>query len=240
MTTIILPVDFSEASLNAVTYAAEMSCQRVVDRIILLHTAEVTAYDNISQVGWGELITEEQERATALLAERGKALITGCPKSVKIQTTTSEMPFLRAVHQLISDVDAGLVVVGVEAGAEDGTVGERVIGLARTSAVPVLVVPRGCKYIRAREAVVLARPGQDVAGLVDEDWIRAEFGITTFSVHSVSGGDPIKGVLEHAEAAHAQLIVALPGPRSLFYRLTHRDLRKALAQNTKFPVLLLK
>jgi len=240
MTAIILPVDFSEASLNAVTYAAEMSCQRVVDRIILLHTAEVTAYDNISQVGWGELITEEHERATALLAERGKALITGCPQSVKIQTTTSEMPFLRAVHQLISDVDAELVVVGVEAGAEDGTVGERVIGLARTSAVPVLVVPRGCKYIRAREAVVLARPGQDVAGLVDEDWMRAEFGITTFSVYSVSGGDPIKGVLEHAEAAHAQLIVALPGPRSLFYRLTHRDLRKALAQNTEFPVLLLK
>jgi hypothetical protein len=175
-----------------------------------------------------------------LLAERGKALITGCPKSVKIQTTTSEMPFLRAVHQLISDVDAGLVVVGVEAGAEDGPVGERVIGLARTSAVPVLVVPRGCKYIRTREAVVLARPGQDVAGLVDEDWMRAGFGTTAFSVHSVSGADPIKGVLEHAESIHAQLIVALPGPRSLFYRLTHRDLRKALAQNTEFPVLLLK
>lgn len=240
MNTIILPVDFSEASLNAVTYAAEMSCQRVVDRIILLHTAEVTAYDSISQVGWGELITEERERAAELLAERGKALITGCPKSVKIQTTTSEMPFLRAVHQLVSDVDAGLVVVGVEAGAEDGTVGERVIGLARTSAVPVLVVPRGCKYIRAREAVVLARPGQDVAGLMDENWIRAEFGTSTFAVHSVSGTDPIKAVLEQAESIHAQLIVALPGPRSLFYRLTHRDLRKALAQNSKFPVLLLK
>ena len=240
MNTIILPVDFSEASLNAVTYAAEMSCQRVVDRIILLHTAEVTAYDSISQVGWGELITEERERAAALLVERGKALITGCPKSVKIQTTTSEMPFLRAVRQLIAEVDAGLVVVGVEAGAEDGTVGERVIGLARTSAVPVLVVPRGCKYIRAREAVVLARPGQDMAGLVDEGWMRAEFGVTAFSVHSVSENDPIRGVLKHAESIHAQLIVALPGPRSLFYRLTHRDLRKALAQNTEFPVLLLK
>jgi nucleotide-binding universal stress UspA family protein len=240
MNTIILPVDFSEASLNAVTYAAEMSCQRIVDRIILLHAAEVTVYDNISQVGGGELITEERERAAALLAERGKALITGCPKGVKIQTTTSEMPFLRAVHQLISDVGAGLVVVGVEAGAEDGTVGERVIALARTSSVPVLVVPRGCKYVRAREAVVLARPGQDVTGSLDENWIRNEFGTAAFSVHRVSGSDPIKGALEHAEAIHAQMIVALPGPRSLFYRLTHHDLRKALAQNTEFPVLLLK
>lgn len=240
MNTIILPVDFSEASLNAVRYAAAMSCRRSVGRIVLLHTAEVTAFDNISQVGGGELITEERQRAASMLAERGRAMIAECPQTVKIQTTTSEMPILRAVHQLVSDVGAGLVVVGVEAGAEDGTVGEQVIGLARTSAVPVLVVPRGCRYVGGHEAVVLARPGQDVAGLVDEEWMRTEFGTTVFSVYSVSGADPIKGILDHAAAIGAQLVVAMPGPRSLFYRLTHRDLRRALAQNTEFPVLLLK
>ncbi|HEV2483479.1 MAG TPA: universal stress protein [Puia sp.] len=240
MNTIILPVDFSEASLNAVKYAAAMTCHRAVGRIILLHTAEVTAYDNISQVGWGELISDEWQRAASLLTERSKELIAGCPQGVKVQTATSEMPLLRAVHQLISDVGGGLVVVGVGAGAEDGTAGGQVIGLARTSSVPVLVVPRNCAYVRAREAVLMVRPGQDVAGLVDEEWLRAEFGTTAVSVYSVSGSDPIKGVLEHAEAIAAQLIVALPGRRSLFYRLTHRDLLKALARNTGFPVLLLK
>jgi len=217
-----------------------MSCRRAVGRIILLHTAEVTAYDNISQVGGGELITEERQRTAGLLAERSKALIAECPKGVRIQTATSELPVLRAVHQLVSDVGAGLVVVGVEANAEDGTLSEQVIGLARTSSVPVLVIPRGCRYVPPQEAVVLAGPGQDVAGGVDEEWLRAEFGTTAFSVYSVSGPDPIKGILGHAEAIAAQLIVALPGRRSLFYRLTHRDIRKALAWNTEFPVLLLK
>jgi nucleotide-binding universal stress UspA family protein len=240
MNTIILPVDFSDASLNAVRYAAAMSCHRAVDRIILLHSAEVTAFDSISQVGWGEVITEGWQRGAHLLEERSKDLIAECPQGMKVQTATSELPVLRAVREMIADVGAGLVVVGVEAGAEDGTVGEQVIGLARTSSVPVLVVPRGCRYGDAREAVVLARPGQDVAGLVDEDWMRAEFGTTTLSVYLVSEADPIKGALDHAKAIAAQLIVALPGSRSLFYRLTHRDLRNALAQNTEFPVLLLK
>ena len=240
MTTIVLPVDFSEASSNAVRYASALSCDRAVSRIVLLHTAEVTAYDNISQVGGGELITEERQRTALLLAERSKALIAGCPQGIRIQTASSEMPLLRAVHQLVADVGAGLVVVGAEADAEDGTLSGHVIGLARTSSVPVLVVPRGCRYERPRKAVVLARPGQDVGGVLDEEWLRTEFGITAFSVYSVSGPDPIQGVLDHTEAIAGQLIVALPGHRSLFYRLTHRDLAKALAQNRAFPVLLLK
>lgn len=226
--------------MNAVRYAAAMSCHRAVERIVLLHTAEVTAFDNISQVGGGELITEGWKRGAELLAERSKKLIAECPQGIKVQTVASELPVLRAVHQLVREVGAGLVVVGVEAGAEDGTVGEQVIALARTSAVPVLVVPKGCRYVGAHEAVILARPGQDVAGLVDEEWMRTEFGTTAFSVYSVSGADPIRGILDHAAAIGAQLVVALPGPRSLFYRLTHRDLREALAQNTEFPVLLLK
>jgi hypothetical protein len=42
------------------------------------------------------------------------------------------------------------------------------------------------------------------------------------------------------EEKQAQMIVALPGHKSLFYRLTHRDLRKAIARNARYPVLLLK
>ena len=240
MNTIILPVDFSEASSNAVRYAAAMSCDRAVGRIILLHTASVTVYDNISTVGDGDVMTEEWQRTSSLLEERSRELIAECPRGVRIQTAMSEMPVVRAVHQLLSDVGAGMVVVGAEEGAEDGTLGGHVIGLARTSSAPVLVVPRGCRYVRPREAVVLTRPGQDAGGLLDKEWLQTELGTTFFSYYPVSGADPIQGILDHADAVAAQLLVALPGRRSLFYRLTHKDLSKAIAQNTAYPVLLLK
>ena len=240
MNTIILPVDFSEASSNAVRYAAAMSCDRAVGRIILLHTASVTVYDNISTVGDGDLMTDEWRRTTSLLEERSRELMAECPRGVRIQTAMSEMPVVRAVHQLLSDVGAGMVLVGAEEGAEDGALGAHVIGLARTSSVPVLVVPRGCRYIRPREAMVVARPGQDVGDLLDKEWLRQELGTTDLSFYSVSGSDPIQGILDHADAVATQLIVALPGRRSLFYRLTHKDISKAIAQNASYPVLLLK
>jgi hypothetical protein len=88
--------------------------------------------------------------------------------------------------------------------------------------------------------VVLTPPGQDAGGLLDKEWLQTELGTTFFSYYPVSGADPIQGILDHADAVAAQLLVALPGRRSLFYRLTHKDLSKAIAQNTAYPVLLLK
>jgi tetrahydromethanopterin S-methyltransferase subunit F len=101
MTTIILPVDFSAASTNAVRYASDMSC-------------------------------DQREKAEELLVERSRELMAGCSPAVKVQTAMSEMPVLRAVHQLIHDVDAAMVVIGVDGSSEAGFISEHVIGLART------------------------------------------------------------------------------------------------------------
>lgn len=239
MTTIILPVDFSAASANAVRYAATMSCDRNLRRIILLYTACVSAYDPISVEGNGELLTMERNKGEALLAEMSQRLVTECPKGTKIQTAINVMPLLRAVHGLIRDEQADLVVVGAEVGGEDSVLSEQVIGLARISTVPVLVVPRGSRYEPSRMAIVVAQAGED-AGDVDAGWLRKEFGAESFQVFAATGPDPIKGVLDLMEVVHGQMIVVLPGRKSLFYRLTHRDLTKALARNERYPVLLLK
>ncbi|HWB92129.1 MAG TPA: universal stress protein, partial [Puia sp.] len=112
MTTIVLPVDFSEASANAVRYAAAMSCDRNLRRIILLYTACVSAYDSIAVEGDGGLITRERDKGQALLTEMSRQLVTECPAGTKIQTALNVMPVLRAVHRLIEDERADLVVVG--------------------------------------------------------------------------------------------------------------------------------
>lgn len=239
MTTIVLPVDFSAASANALRYAAAMSCDRNLRRIILLYTACVSAYDHISVVGDGELITAEQNKGGVLLAEMSRQLMDACPKGTKIQTAMSEMSVLRAVHRLIQNEQADLVVVGEEVGGEDSVLSEQVIGLARISSVPVLVVPRGSRYEPSKMAVVVAQAGQD-AGNLDGEWLKREFGAESYQVYAATGSDPIKGVLDLMDTVQGQMIVVLPGRKSLFYRLTHRDLIKALSRNARYPVLLLK
>jgi nucleotide-binding universal stress UspA family protein len=240
MTTIILPVDFSAASMNAVRYAADMSCDRQVERIILLHAERASVYSNIMIAGNGEAFTEEREKDEQLLLERSKELMADCSPAVKVQTAMSEMPILRAVHQLVHDVEAAMVVIGVDGSTEAGFISEHVIELARTSAVPVLVVPNGCRYVRPRVAMLVARPGQDALDAVSVEWLRKEFDAPVLDRFAARGPDVVKAVLDRMEEVKAQLIVALPGQKSLFYRLTHRGIRKAIARNARYPVLLLK
>ncbi len=249
MKSIILPVDFSAASWNAVRYAAEMSCDRQIDRIVLLHAVSVSVYNNVVAGYDGQFMAEEREKAEELLTERSRELVSACKGKVQVQTAMSEMPVLRAVHQLIQDVKADMVLVGVDVADDAVYLSEHVIGLARTSAIPVLVVPRGCRYEQPRKAVLVTRPGQEGQpetmlqpgeGLWVEAWLKREFGVPNLSVYRSGGVDTIKGLLDFTQESGAQLIVALPGRQSLFYWLTHRDLRKAIAQNARYPVLLLK
>ena len=240
MTTIILPVDFSAASTNAVCYVADMSCDQKVSRVILLHATSASVYSNMTIAGNGEAFTEERGKDEELLLERSRELMAGCSPAVKVQTAMSEMPILRAVHQLIHDVEAAMVVIGVDGSSEAGFISEHVIGLARTSAVPVMVVPNGCRYVRPRVALLVSRPGQNALDAVGVEWLNKEFDEPVLEGFAAGGPDVIKAVLDRMEEVKAQLIVALPGQKSLFYRLTHRGIRKAIARNARYPVLLLK
>ena len=125
------------------------------------------------------MLTAEHHKGDILLKEMGRQLMAECPKGTKIQTAMSELSVLRAVHRLIRDEQADLVVVGVEAGGEDGVVGGQAIALARISTVPVLVVPVLAEAVLTEvllaEVAGLAVPGLAevgaeglvVSGLVD-------------------------------------------------------------------------
>lgn len=241
MNTIIIPVDFSGAAVNAIRYAAAMSCDRPVNRIVLLHVASVSVYDSISIIDNGELMGEERQKAEELLVDLSRMLLKDCPRRVKVQTTMSEMPILRAIHQIQHDVQGDLILVGVDTTPDGSYLSEHVIGLARTSQAPVLVVPGDCRYEPVREAVVVVQQGQEESGGSQAvEWVKGAFGDPGMPVYIASGTDPVQGLLDFMATAHAQLIVVLPGRKSLFYRLTHRDITRAIARNSHYPVLLLK
>lgn len=250
MNTIIIPIDFSGASVNAIRYAAALSCDRAIDRIVLLHVASLSVYDNIPVFDNGAFMAEERQKAEELLVSLSRMLLKDCPRRVKVQTTMSESPLLRTIHQTLQDVQGDLILVGVDTTPDGSYLSEHVIGLARTSKVPVLVVPGDCRYEPVREAVVIVQPGQeamtapsprqDAGDQQSVEWARAAFGNPEMLTYTAGGADPVQGLLDFMAAAHAQLIVVLPGRKSLFYRLTHRDITRAIARNSHYPVLLLK
>jgi nucleotide-binding universal stress UspA family protein len=52
--------------------------------------------------------------------------------------------------------------------------------------------------------------------------------------------DTLLGILHIAQAEKVDIIVSLPGKRSFFYSLTHRNISQALVRNAEIPVLILK
>src|SRR5579872_3567963 len=186
MNTIIIPVDFSGASVNAIRYAAMLSCDRAIERVVLLHVASLSVYDNIPVFDNGTFMAEERQKAEELLMSLSRMLLKDCPRRVNVQTTMSESPLLRAIHQIQQDVQGDLILVGVDATPDGSYLSEHVIGLARTSKVPVLVVPGDCRYEPVREAVLIVQPGQEAMavappgqGAGDQqpvEWGRAAFG----------------------------------------------------------------
>jgi nucleotide-binding universal stress UspA family protein len=59
-------------------------------------------------------------------------------------------------------------------------------------------------------------------------------------IHYSDESNTLLGILRSAQAEKADMIVALPGKHSFFYKLTHRSISQALVRNAEMPVLILK
>ncbi|HET6255778.1 MAG TPA: universal stress protein [Puia sp.] len=171
MKTVLLPVDFSTASNNAARYAAALSAlpEYQIGRIILLNSYHVTIYEQILptpdlvQVG-GREIREKRGGLRKRLQVVREEMLPLIGQAVTIEVIESDEPLLRSILNVIADRKPDLLVIGSDssgaanAGGIDsggiyfgGTpgepflseIGDRVIGIARISPIPVLIVPGG-------------------------------------------------------------------------------------------------
>jgi nucleotide-binding universal stress UspA family protein len=147
MKTILLPVDYSAASHNAARYVAELSAlpEYQIGRIILLNSYFVSIYEQILptpdfvQIGEQEIREKRGELRRHLLDVRDEIKpLAG--QAVTVETMESYEPLLRSILDAVAFRKPDLLVIG---SGEDSEVGEHVIGIARISPVPVLIVPSG-------------------------------------------------------------------------------------------------
>ncbi|WP_312900486.1 universal stress protein [Chryseobacterium taichungense] len=152
MKTILIPVDSTATTENAVLFAAHWAQEYGYDHIILMKTYDsVFDYINIS-----EGYTLVNEETVNRIRENNEALLDHLEHIVKktgfttrVLKVTSSFTMLRSINNYLkADNTIELLVLGTEnrAGSTSSTVSENIISIARTSRVKTLIVPEGDHY----------------------------------------------------------------------------------------------
>lgn len=161
MKTMLVPVDFTATSDNAVSYAVEWCKAYDYKRIILLKTLYNTMFDHlIPSVDYvhvsQDYMAKEREEATRNLKSLCSKLIAKVEPDIKVSLAVSELPLLRSILEIIEAEHAELIVVGTDNYdySSDSFVAGNAIDIAKTSPVRVLVVPSHYRYRPVQQALV--------------------------------------------------------------------------------------
>ena len=161
MKTLLIPVDFSETSSNAIRYAVEMMKDVEIRRIILLKTLYRSYYEQIlPSADFVQLsasdIEKERIEVDRQLEELTAKLKGRCSTCVEVEIATSELPLLRSVVDLIEEKKPDLLILGCDnpKEAEESYIGQLIIPIAKASRVPVLVIPAQVSYARIKTTLI--------------------------------------------------------------------------------------
>ena len=280
MKTILIPVDFSDTSTNALKYATELIKDIPVEKIILLKSFYKSVYEQLlPSADFIQLSTEdiwlERNEVNEQLRSLTDSILKKCNPTIAIQTVISELPLLRAIHQLIAEKNPDLLIVGSDnciVQLKESYIGQQVIGIAKTSPVPVLIVPADASYRKIERALVpcdflaVSRLSLLQGKNNPIDWAHPKLMVLNidpqlkhlshendhitslkdqlagydFEIYYTGDEKVVDGILKFARANDVQLITALPGKYSFFYKFTHRSTTDALAKDSNHPILILK
>lgn len=240
MKKLLVLVDFSAPSVNAVAYAAGLAQDKGFGEIVLMSNCFVPLFEQIVpspdlvQVGEEEINRRMESLMKQLLelkSEIGKQL----PPAVTVRIAVGTQPLLRSVIEEVTSEAPSLVLIGTSRRAlgDDCSIGRQIIPLAKVIPVPVLVIPPEARYHPVTTVLV--------AGTTDADiTLQPLLGDLQIVQYAPPQKDVLADVL-HAAAEHqVQLIVALPRKHSFFYHLTHQNIMQGVVLNAAEPVLILK
>lgn len=140
MQTVIVPVDFSETSLNAARYAVQLLTGHYGVNMILHHVYEKPSQAEEAQQKLEELKNELRQigiAKTEILAEQGSDFITELEKLAR--------------HR-----DADLIIMGITGRSPLGQtfMGSNTLKMVERNVCPVLVIPPDAKYHEVRNVLL--------------------------------------------------------------------------------------
>jgi nucleotide-binding universal stress UspA family protein len=161
MKTYLVPVDFSDVSVNTAEFAAALSHQTRVEHIILLNAYYVSSYETM--LPNPDMVLLREQDIEDEVAERNSKLntlkdkLTGKVRmGVKVSVRLSRSHLLRAVVDTVSALNADLVILGSHGNSSntDSDIGSHVVKIAKACPVPVVVVPPHYKFDGVQRVVV--------------------------------------------------------------------------------------
>ncbi len=161
MKTLLIPVDFTAASDNAINFAADWTKKYLYNRIILLRSFYSSMYENMimsadfSNVNQ-EYLNKKREEEKEILSQLCKDLDTKTGEGIRVQTAVSELPLVRSIIEVIKYEKPEMILLGSDAlhSGNEAFVAGNIIPIARLSPVRVLVVPENYRYKPVEKALV--------------------------------------------------------------------------------------
>lgn len=153
MRTILVPVDFTSTTENAVKLAAEWAKQYQYTHIILLKTSQESEFDYLHIAEGHSMVNEENvnsliESTELHLNKLVRIIVENAPE-IKVLKAVSEWTLTRSIVDLLKDQPSiELIILGSDdhASSSNSFVSENIISIARTSSVKTLIVPNGYIY----------------------------------------------------------------------------------------------
>jgi nucleotide-binding universal stress UspA family protein len=161
MKTLLLPVDFTTTSENAVNFAAEWSKKYLYDRIILLRSFYTSMYEgaimsgefaNVDQDYLNRSRIEEKEQLNLLC----KYLDEKSGPGIQVQTAVTELPLVRSIIEVIKTEQPVTMILGSdrENNNNESLISGNVINIAKASPIRVLIVPSNYTYQPVKTALI--------------------------------------------------------------------------------------
>jgi nucleotide-binding universal stress UspA family protein len=157
MQTVIVPVDFSETSLNAARYAVRLLTGHYGVNMILHHVYEKTSY-----------ASEANQKLDKLKSELDALGI------VKINTLAEESTdFIKELEKLARHQQADMIIMGItgRTALEQSLIGSNTLKMVNTKVCPVLIIPENASY-RDVKNVLLTSDFKDVVSSTPSAPIR--------------------------------------------------------------------
>jgi nucleotide-binding universal stress UspA family protein len=178
MKKILVPVDFSPASLNAMKVAGQLATRSGAD-LHLLHVNEMMPYvAPLSEYAYTssavnmDMYNQELENRIQLV-QKDLAAQPGM-EGVSIETTVVEGLMLPAIQEMIEDHQIDLVVMGTlgASGLKEVFLGSNTERIIRHAECPVLVIPVGIDHLDLRRVVIPStlKADQQAVFLVAKAW----------------------------------------------------------------------
>lgn len=160
MKTLLVPVDFSASSNNAVAYSIDLANDREFKEVVLTANLYVSIFEQlIPTPDLIQLSEEDGQRRKKLLMEQLEELKLQLLKKLNpgiiVRVIISELPLVRSILDQVQKNNACLVVIGSNSKTiKDSSIGRQIIELTKVTPVPVLIIPPESSYRPTVQALV--------------------------------------------------------------------------------------